>query len=70
MRGCYASMLQCRDYGSYDYFGLMKLQRQVLKLFFNVSGTSTVKMAGQYGNWKVQVIITGKSKNPTAGKGY
>lgn len=28
VRGWFAAMLQCRDYGRYDYFGLMKLERQ------------------------------------------
>lgn len=33
-----------------------------MRFFYNVCGTPTVKMAGQYGNWKVQVIITGKNR--------
>ena len=63
-------MLQYRDYGRYDYFGLKKLQQaRALRLLqclwdpYCENGRTIWKLESPSNhNWKEQ--------NPTAGKGY
>lgn len=61
MRGWFAQMFR---FGKIWLLWFKEASEEtVLRFFCNVSApTSTVKMAGQYGNWKVQVIIIKKNR--------